>query len=220
MFKYQIHTHTAPTSKCARTSPAELAQALHEGGYSGCVVTNHFYHGNTGVSRDLSWEEFVAPYERDYLECKRAGEQYGLDIIFGIEEGVENNAEILCYGVTPELLYSHPELRECNNELWCKVMRENGVVVIQAHPYRSGRHPLPLELIDGIEVYNHSHSPEYNDSAEIFAAEHPELILTSGADTHFMHDVAFAGIESQEPIRNGKDLVRILKERKYQLIKS
>ena len=48
-------------------SARELVDALRAGGYAGCVLTNHFMHGNTGVSRDLSWERFVAEYERDYL---------------------------------------------------------------------------------------------------------------------------------------------------------
>jgi len=108
-YKYQLHTHTAPTSKCAVTSPAELAETLYRAGYSGAVITNHFYHGNTGVSRELPWADFVSAYERDYIECKKEGEKYGLDIIFGIEEGVEEHNEILCYGITPQMLYEHPE---------------------------------------------------------------------------------------------------------------
>ena len=218
-YKYQIHTHTSPTSKCARTTPKELAESLYEGGYAGCVVTNHFYHGNTGVSRDLSWEDFVAPYEHDYLECKKEGEKYGLDIIFGVEEGVEDCNEILCYGLTPKMLYDHPELRECSAETWSRVMHELGVLVIQAHPYRYLCTPMPLELIDGVEVYNHSHNPEYNTEAEAFAKEHPSLILTSGADTHDPCDTAVAGIMTEDRIKDERDLVRILREGKYQLLK-
>lgn len=219
MYKYQIHTHTAPTSKCAASTPCELIKALHEGGYAGCVVTNHFYHGNTGVSRELEWDDFVRAYEDDYIACKREAEKYGLDVIFGVEEGVEGYAEILCYGVTPRMLYDHPELRECSAKNWSRVMREYGVLVIQAHPFRAWVGALPFELIDGIEVYNHSHSPEYNEAAEKFALEHPELILTSGGDTHYPETVPFAGIETDERIKNASDLVRILKEGKYRLLK-
>ena len=218
-YKYQLHTQTAPASKCAKTRPAELAKALYDGGYAGCVMTNHFYHGNTGVSRELSWEEFVRPYVEDYLECKREGEKYGLDVIFGVEEGVMEHEEILCYGITPEMLYSHPELREGSAEEWYRVLHGYGALVIQAHPFRSPCAPLPPEYVDGIEVYNHSHNSEYNEAAEKYAKEHPHFILTSGADSHFPHDAALGGIETDEPIRDGKDLVRILKQGMYRLLK-
>lgn len=218
-YKYQLHTHTAPTSKCARMTPKELAEALHKAGYAGCVLTNHFLHGNTGVSRELPWENFVAAYERDYLECKAEGEKYGLDIIFGIEEGVEDHNEILCYGVTPEMLYEHPELRECGIENWYRVMHGLGAVVIQAHPYRYPCSPLPLELIDGIEIYNRSHNPEYNDNAEIFAAAHSDLILTSGADTHDHETVGLGGIETDVRIRDASELAGVLRQGKYKLLK-
>jgi hypothetical protein len=218
-YKYQLHTHTAPTSKCAKTTPRELAKALYYGGYAGCVLTNHFYHGNTGVSRELAWEDFVAAYERDYLECKKEGEKYGLDILFGLEEGVEGYDEILCYGLTPKMLYEHPELRECSAATWYFVMRELGVVVINAHPFRSGRRHLPLELIDGIEVYNHGNSSEENAPAEALSRVVPELILTSGGDTHAPGNVPFGGIETDTRITDERELARILKEGKYQLLK-
>lgn len=218
-YKYQLHTHTAPTSKCAKMTPEELIRALRDGGYAGCVMTNHFYHGNTGISRELSWEDFVTPYVEDYLECKREGEKYGIDVIFGVEEGVGGPVEILCYGITPEMLFCHPELREYSAETWCRILHNYDVLIIQAHPYRNGGGPLPLEYIDGIETYNHSHDPSLNDSAEIFAKEHPELILTSGGDTHDYHTVPFGGIETDEPIRDGRDLVRVLRAGNYRLLK-
>ncbi len=218
-YKYQLHTHTSPTSKCARTTPAELAKALYEGGYAGCVLTNHFYHGNTGVDRGLSWDDFVAAYERDYIECKREGEKYGLDILFGLEEGIGGPCEILCYGITPEMLYEHPELLEYSAETWYRTLHSCGALIIQAHPYRNGGHPLPFECIDGIEVYNHAHNPELNDRAEEFAKEHPSLILASGGDTHDPGNVPFGGIETDVRIRDESELARIIKAGEYQLLK-
>ena len=70
-YKYQLHTHTSPTGKCARTLLCELAKALCDrGGYTDCVITNHFLHGNIGTSRDMSFWDFIGCYERDlqYLE--------------------------------------------------------------------------------------------------------------------------------------------------------
>lgn len=222
-YKYQLHTHTAPTSKCAHTTPEQLAEALHAAGYAGCVLTNHFLHGNTGIRRELPWEEFVAAYERDYIECKAAAEKYGLDILFGIEEGVEGYDEILCYGLTPEMLYAHPELRECSAETWYRVMHAMDVLVIQAHPYRASRHvpdpvPLPRAVIDGIEVYNDSHSPEYNEKAVRFAASHKDLILTAGADTHDAATVGRGGIATDIRVADSRALCALLRIGRYELL--
>ena len=56
--------------------------------YQGCVITNHFYYGNTGVERSLPWPDFVRPYAEDYEALCACAAQYDLDILFGVEEGV------------------------------------------------------------------------------------------------------------------------------------
>lgn len=220
-YKYQMHIHTNPCSRCGMMTPASVCQALYEGGYQGAVLTNHFLHGNTGIDRDLPWDKFIEAYERDYLECKRAAEKYDLDILFGIEEVVEPGLEILCYGLTPEILYNNPELGNWGVEAWSALMRKNGVVLIQAHPYREAGYipnpgPLPLEYVDGIEVYNHCNSrPDMNEKAMHLAEENPHLITVSGGDAHWVENVPFGGIVTKKRIRNEKMLAKILKKRKF-----
>lgn len=223
-FKYQLHAHTLPCSACSEMHPEELAKALYDGGFSGCVITNHFINGNTGFYRHLPWDEFVAEYEKDYLLLKKCGEKYGLNIIFGIEEHVGRGLEILCYGITPEFLYSHPELRERNIELWYKTLKKHGALCIQAHPFREEIYipdpqALPLEFVDGIEIYNADNSQKNNLEAEALFALHPDLITTSGGDTHEPATACLGGIAVTERIRDEKELVAALKSRKYELIK-
>lgn len=223
-YKYQMHAHTLPCSACSEMYPEELAKALYEGGFSGCVITNHFINGNSGIGRFLMWEDFVREYELDYLELKRCGEKYGLDIIFGIEEHVGMGLEILCYGVTPEMLYAHPELRERDLELWYETLKPYGVLLIQAHPFRDQPYiPFPqvleLEFIDGIEVYNADNSDENNSEAEEFLKEHAEMIATSGGDTHEPATACLGGIAVSQRIRNEEDLVRVLESGEYEFIK-
>lgn len=223
MYKYQMHCHTTPCSACGRITPFELAYSLCKGGYAGAVLTNHFYNGNSAVDRSLSWKKFVSFYEKDYHECKKFAEPLGVDILFGIEEHIGNGQEILCYGITPEMLYSHPELRAMDAELWYKTLSPLGVLIIQAHPYRERSYVsevgvMSLNCIDGIEVYNAGNLSEENDIARSFAEEHKELILTSGADAHLPHSVCRAGISVSERISSSQMLVNVLKGRDYQLI--
>ena len=222
MYRYQLHTHTSPCSRCARMTPEELCLALREGGYAGAVLTNHFRGGNTGIDRTLPWQEFVAAYEADYLACREAAKQYDLDILFGIEEGFAG-LELLAYGLTPELLYEHSELYGRDILEWARVMRECGVVVVQAHPYRVRSYirtpgPIPLDQIDGIEVYNYGNYEEENRLAADLAAAHPELILTSGADTHEARTVARDGIACPHRIRTEAELAEVLRARDYEII--
>ena len=225
-YKYQIHVHTAPCSACGRMTPSELCRALYENGYQGTVITNHFYHGNSGIDRSeaTSWEEFVSEYEKDYLLCVEEAKKFDLDIIFGIEEGVFPGIEILCYGITPEILYKNPQLRNCCFEDLIKTMRENGVVVIQPHPFREADYipeprRLPLEYIDGIEIYNGGNSrEEMNDKAVEFANEHPSLIKTSSADAHTPDRVAIGGIKTRVRIKTPAELAKILKNGDFEPI--
>lgn len=225
-YKYQLHLHTTPCSFCGRTTPEELAETLHNGGYTGCVITNHFMRGNTGIDRSLSWNDFVAQYEKDYLECKKAAEKYDLDIIFAVEEGVGDGLEILCFGITPQFLYDNPQLQNDNSvKTWYEALHKFGALCIQAHPYREKPYikkagVLPLEYIDGIEVFNFFNTPECNLRAEQFADTHPDLILTSGADSHDGGSVCVrSGIETNTRIKNEEDLVGVLKSGNYTLIK-
>lgn len=222
-YKYQMHTHTAATSKCSHMKAEELISSLVAAGYAGCVLTNHFFHGNTAISRDLPWDEFVRAYEEEYLECKACAKEYDVDLLFGLEEHIGCGKEILCYGLTPQMLYDHPELAEMSGEVWYKTLHALGCIIIQAHPYREVHYikdpgPLPLDVIDGIEVYNYSNADAFNERAAAFAAENPSLILTAGADAHAAFCVGFGGIEANERITDEGALCELLKSGDYTVI--
>lgn len=225
-YKYQMHIHTSPCSACGRMTPEELCQAIIECGYQGAVITNHFYHGNSGIDRSekTSWREFVSAYERDYIACRKEAKKHNLDIIFGIEEVVLPGLEILCYGITPRVLYDNPHLQNCDIDKWVETMRENGVVLIQAHPFREAGYipnpgPLPIEYLDGIEVFNRGNSEDFmNQRAIEMAMEYPHLIKTSSGDAHTMDRVPCGGIITTRRIRNSRELAKILREGKYELI--
>lgn len=222
-YKYQMHTHTYPASACGDMLPHELVNALYSEGYAGCVLTNHFLNGNSSVDRKLAWEDFVTAYSSDYRFAKKFAEKYGIDIFFGLEEHVGEGKEILCYGVTPEILVANPELASGDVQIWHRIMQENNCLCIQAHPFRSNgfiENPgvLPMQFIDGIEVFNAGNSEKDNALAEKFAKANPGMIQLSGGDAHSVSRVGKGGIESFCRIRDEKELVEVLKSGKYNLI--
>ncbi|MBR4727278.1 MAG: PHP domain-containing protein [Clostridia bacterium] len=222
-YRYQMHCHTAPCSRCGHMSPAELTQGLLAAGYQGCVITNHFYYGNTGVDRAMPWAAFVRPYAEDYAQICACAAPYDLDILFGVEEGVGGGREILCYGLSPALIAAHPELRLCSAAQWHALAREAGGLILQAHPFRSRDYielpgVLPPEEIDGIEVFNFGNSDRDNAEAAACAAGHPEWITISGADAHTAEAVGLGGIETDRRIQTNEDLVEVLRSGRYRML--
>lgn len=219
-FKYQMHTHTVPCSN-ANMTPSELIDALYEGGYSGCVLTNHYYNGDTGLDRNLPFKDFIAKYEEDYNLCKELAAKKNLDVIFGIEEHLFDGLEILCYGITPRFLYEN-EFLIGNRSLedWYNALHKYGALCIQAHPYRdrfyiNNPRLLPVEFIDGFEVFNYGNHKNDNLRAEETASKYPDLILTSGGDVHSKDNACFGGIKTHVRITDEKTLVEVLKSKKY-----
>lgn len=222
-YKYQMHMHTLPCSKCARMDFKQLLESLQQGGYSGGVITNHFLHGNTGIERRLPWAAFVDAYAQDYELGKKLAQEYGLDLLFGLEESVGRGMEILCYGITPDFLYENPELRMGGLERWSRLLREAGGVCVQAHPFRRRDYiPKPglldLAYIDGIEVYNAGNGVD-NQPAEEFAEENPHMIFVSGADAHGTDRICLGGIETEKRILNEAELAQVLKQGCYRLLR-
>ena len=221
-FIYEMHQHTAPCSGCAKGAPALTVSALKEAGFAGMVITNHFLHGNTGIDRSLPWKEFVSYYENDYLAAKAQGEKEDFDVIFGVEEHVGRGKEVLLYGITPELLYAHPELGSGELAVISAVVREAGGLVFQAHPFRSRSYipdpleTLPLAYLDGIETYNAANPEDENRMAAAYAEKYG-MLTCAGSDAHTEYREIRFGISCPHRIKTAEELVRTLKSGEYSL---
>lgn len=219
IYKYEMHIHTSPCSG-GGSDIREHIDELIQKGYSGMVVTNHFYAGDTRIDRELPWEDFVDAYRQDYLYGLEYAKERDFDLLFGLEEHVGDGQEILIYGITPELIAEHPELKGASAEMFAEVVHSAGGLVYQAHPYRARdyiRKPFPLECLDqldGIEVYNAGNEPEWNESARVFAEERG-IPCVAGSDGHSVASAGRAGIAVGERIGNNEELIRILKSGEY-----
>ena len=56
-YLYETHMHTSEGSACGQSAGAEMARAYAENGYTGIIVTDHFFYGNTAADRRLPWSE-------------------------------------------------------------------------------------------------------------------------------------------------------------------
>ncbi len=227
MYIYETHQHTARCSACGRMQPEEAIRQLLDNGFAGMVMTEHFYHGNTGVRRHQPWSDFVAAYERAWWEAKEIGERLNFDVLFGIEEDVGDGKDVLVYGITPQVLYEHPELQEDGSTRQrlarlSGIVHEAGGLLYQAHPFRvRGQtdrpwEPLPLEYLDGLEGYNASNDPFANARAVQYATQ-KGLDILAGSDSHSSDLSVRYGILCDQRIRTGEELVDVLLDGAYDL---
>ena len=219
IYKYEMHVHTRPCSGGGADIREHIDDLINKG-YSGMVVTNHFYNGDNRLDKNLPWEEFVDAYRQDYLYGLEYAQKVDFDLLFGLEEHVGGGQEILIYGITAELIATHPELKMASAEKIAEIVHLAGGLIYQAHPYRARHYvsrPFPLDCLDkfdGIEVYNAANEPEWNESAQNLANE-LGIACIAGSDGHKTGSAGRAGIATRERIRSNDDLVRILKNKEY-----
>lgn len=215
MYKYELHMHTKEGSACGVDTVHDMIKKYKSLGYTGMAVTNHFYCGNTSVSRNQAWSEFVMEYARAYYEGQKTAKELDFDLLFGIEQGYGDGREILVYGVEPEFIAERPSLREENLELWSEEIRKAGGFVAYAHPFRNREYikdpdAVPdLKYVDGIEVHNFCNQPQDNEKAQrIFG--NSGTILIAGSDMHSVNFEKANGVLLSRRARTTAELAKIL----------
>ena len=100
-----------------------------------------------------------------------------------------------------------------------ELAHKNGLLIFQAHPFRTGMPIVNPAYLDGIEVYNACvrHNSR-NSIAEAWAKLH-KLRGSSGSDFHQIEDVARGGIRTEHKILTNADLLQTLKSGNYTLVK-
>lgn len=223
-FLYETHMHTMEGSACGLCSGEEMARAYAAHGYTGIIVTNHFFYGNTAVDRTFPWQEWVENFCLGYEHAKAEGDKLGLQVFFGWESGYRG-PEFLIYGLDKEWLLNHPEIRDATVEEQFRLVHEGGGIISQAHPYRQAFYIPEIllypEYVDAVEGVNASHMgrltgfksghPEYNERAIAYAKEH-NLPLTGGSDQHST-EMLYGGMVFARKLQDIHDFARAVLNR-------
>jgi len=186
-------------------------------GYSGIIVTDHFFNANCALSRKLPWEEWVNRFYRGYEEAKEAGDRQGLDVFFGWEETFEGCDDYLIYGLDKQWLLEHPEVRSWTRGQQYKAVREAGGCVIQAHPFRQRayipRVVLSAGCVDAVEVVNGGHEDFSNDVLAYRYAKKIGKPATAGSDIHDASEIFYGdifGVYSNKKLNSIADFVDMI----------
>ena len=212
MYKYEMHCHTSETSKCGKSTGAEMARLYHDLGYTGLFITDHFLTSpSTAVPKDLPWEERIERFCKGYNSAKAEGNKLGLDVFFGFEHGF-GCAHLLTYNIGKDWLLAHPDMPEWDMVDYCKRIRADGGCVVHAHPFYEGVEYVQLVpfTVDAIESPNAGHTDEFNEYARKYA-EMFGLPLTAGTDNHNILNKHLCSIEVPERFVTSADYLKAIR---------
>ena len=219
-YLYETHMHTNLGSACGQNTGAQMAAACKAFGYTGAFVTDHNWGGNTCVSRELPWQEWMTRYSRGYADAKAYGDANDLDVFFGMETGFDGT-EFLILGLDVQWFIDNPDIRIADIKKQYELVHGAGGLVSQAHPYRVEPYIPEIrifpEYADAIEAFNAMHSsplstrqndPAWNDSAVELALASGK-IMTAGSDAHST-DLVAGGMAFKRRFRSASELCSAL----------
>ena len=246
LYRTELHCHTRTVSPCANADPEYLIEDYKKHGYDTIVVTDHFktHALHESAYLDAVHEGRFVPdgFDRSIFARSRMGTMTWDDIVSFFVSGAQylrqiappemtilQSAELcmpgagndyLLYGITEEFLRAHPGLDRITNLITLhNLLSANGILLIEAHPFRNGMAVMDPSWVDGIEVYNGAKNHNSRNEVAEFWADHYSLIKTSGTDYHDPCHTPDAGILTEEKITSVSQLVRILKSGEYDLIR-
>ena len=222
-YLYETHCHSCESSACGRNTAVEMARAHKEAGYAGMILTNHNWGGNTAISRELNWDDFLDAFFAPFYKAKEWGDANDFQVFSGYEAGYDGT-EFLIYGVEPDWMHEHPEIREATVAEQFDLIHSGGGIVVHAHPFREAFYIKEIRLfpeyIDGVEAVNATHSSpysdgpflEYNEKAVDYAKKN-NMFITGGSDTHTTF-LLHGGMAFPTKLTDINDFVRRLKNAK------
>ncbi len=221
-YKTEMHCHTRTSSPCAGATPEETVRQYIEYGYSTVVVTEHLSRNILNrYDSDLSDKEKIGLWLEGYRKMKvAAGDR--INVLLGAELRFPNTGgtDFLLYGPTEDFFLNNPDMTDHDRWWNCALIHNNGNMIFQAHPFRFGMMLCETHIIDGIEIYNgHPGQSSHNEMSELWAKLHPQLKHISGSDHHDTDQFPDAGILTDEPITSNEQLLRVLREGNYDLIR-
>ena len=221
-YKYETHTHTREGSACATATGQEMVRAHIEAGYSGMIITDHFFNGYTAVPKGLSWETRVELFCKGYEHALEEAHGTHFHVFFGWEY-TYYGTDFLTYGLGKDFLLEHPDILSWSIEEYFDRVHENGGFISHAHPFREAPYIETIRLfpeyVDAIEVINASHEdPKFDEKALRFAEQH-SLIMTAGSDSHHTDGLFGGGMEFDDEIKSIKEFIEAVKRREYILFK-
>ncbi len=220
-YKYETHLHTSESSACAVLDAVSQVKMYKELGYTGIIVTDHFFNGNTNIPEDLPWKERVDLFCKGYEHAREEGERIGLDVFFGWEANFDRT-EFLIYGLDKEWLLNHPDILNWSIKEQYERVHQDGGLVVHAHPYRIRPYIKEIRLfpeyVDAVEAINAGNGNAVFDLKAILYAREHNLPITAGSDSHGEKGEVRSGLCFHHRLNDIQELITEFKDGKYDLV--
>ena len=217
MYKYEMHCHTSESSGCGKVSGAEMAEIYKDIGYSGLIITDHFFNGNTAVPKKLPWEERINLFCRGFEEAKKRGEEIGLSVFFAWENSYRGT-DFVTYGLNKEWLLRNKYCDLLPAKQYIELARSDGGYVVQAHPYREAGYIDMIRLlprdVDAVETINACCNDFENAMAD-FYAENYQITKICGTDNHTGRRERMTALEFDFEAKSVKEIISAIKAGKH-----
>ena len=221
---FELHAHTSECDLAAHASGAELVRLYHAAGYSGMVITDHYFATfYKWFADELAGKSHRAVMERrlkGYYEARNEGEKLGFTVLPGAEVRFDRSPyginDFLIYGCDEEFFLTAPRLNELTSLAELNAILPENACVVLAHPFRVNMTVIDPTPLFGIEAHNGLTEPYRNRMAEEYAT-HFGKPMTSGSDCHHPDHAARGGIETPQIIRTPRDLTDVLWSGNYTL---
>jgi hypothetical protein len=195
-FLYETHLHTCQSSACSCTRGRDYISRYLDLGFTGIMITDHFFNSNTAHDRKKRWTEWVNDYCSGYEDALNEGIKRGLDVFFGWEETFDGD-DYLIYGLDKAWLLQHPEMVRWTREEQFREVHRYGGCIIQAHPFRQHSYISTLTLapysIDAVEAANAGNHDALYDAQAFEYARLLALPAVAGSDAHNVSDLGRNG---------------------------
>lgn len=220
-YKFETHFHTSETSPCGRVPAKQAVRLYKEAGYKGIIVTDHYFRGFFDMQIMRRHDRKIDRYLKGYRLALAEGSKLGIDIHLGLEIRFEENFnDYLVYGIDEEFLRKNKNLYALTLKQFRELTCEQGIVIVQAHPFRPDMVPAPPSLIDGVEVYNANPRHDSSNHLALKYAQENNLIGLSGSDFHRPQDAVRGGIITDEVIPENGFAEWIMQNKKFECIRT
>jgi predicted metal-dependent phosphoesterase TrpH len=214
-YQFETHCHTAEVSPCGVLTASEVVDGLKKADYMGTFITDHFYSRffeMRGIEH-LSWKTQAESYLKGYRAAKIRGDEAGIKVFPGLEVKPDSSPyEFLVYGADERFIIENGPFYKLTVPELYDLVRENGFLMFQAHPYRYGLGPEDPRYYDGIEIVNSQpRHDSRNKLALQFAFEHGKMII-AGGDVHMEGDIGRGGIMLPGSINSPADFIEYYKK--------
>ena len=231
MKKLETHFHTSPISVCSRLTAEAAAEKYAACGFKAVMLTNHYsrsYIERNGVEE----KEWLEAYIAAYREMLSEGAKRGLEVFLGAEVTLfapyckyrrdrysavflaQIYADYILIGVTEGFLRTSPMLCDLDLKELHAVCRDNGVLVVQAHPFRTEQqHSLmDVSLLDGLEINGCVGFCTSCEKEVLSVAADNGLIVTCGGDTHYDWHKLRSAVYVPDDVNDSVSLARYLEK--------